>query len=204
MDLSLCRLPVTLRSDPARVLARPFFPAAEPRDLHRPDASRAMRIIARVLAMEPDAVAVELAATLQAFGRRHRDLRTLLIDRCDQIHGPAAEGVELSEERRLLIGACFIHEYSFEASALFNPSIVVHPNQAGLATGELRFVLSLRATGEGHVSSVAFRSGVVDAEGEVRMDPPSRYAVAAALEGAAREGATSTSSSPPARRWPSA
>ena len=118
-----------------------------------------MRIIARVLAMEPDAVAAELAATLLAFGGRHRDLRTLLIDRYDQVHGPAEDGIEVSEERRLLIGACFIHEYSFEASALFNPSIVAHPDQAGLAPGELRFVLSLRATGEGHVSSVAFRSG---------------------------------------------
>jgi predicted GH43/DUF377 family glycosyl hydrolase len=110
----------------------------------------------------------------------------LLVDRYDQVYGSAADGIEFSEERRLLIGACFIHEYSFEASALFNPSIVAHPNQSELTTGELRFVLSLRATGEGHVSSVAFRSGVVDPEGEVRMDPPSRYAIAAALEGPAR------------------
>ena len=78
-----------LRSDPARVLARPFFPAAEPRDLHRPDVSRASRIVAHVLAMDPKAVTAELAAVLQAFGDRHRNLRTLLADRYAQVLGSA-------------------------------------------------------------------------------------------------------------------
>jgi predicted GH43/DUF377 family glycosyl hydrolase len=187
IDLGLRRLPPVLRSDPARVLARPFFPAAEPRDLHRPNVSRATRIIARVHAMEPAAVAAELAAILRAFGDRHRDLRTLLADRYAQVLGSTVDGIEISDEQRLLIGSYFIHEYSFEASALFNPSIVAHPDQAGLAAGELRFVLSLRATGEGHVSSVAFRSGTVSAAGEVRVDPSGRYAIAAALDGVALE-----------------
>lgn len=175
-----------LRPDPTRVLARPFFPAAEPRDLHRPDACRATRITERVLALEPEELDAELAETWRVFGGRHRDLRALLAERCAQVWGPSMDRVELSEARRLLIGACFTHEYSFEAAALFNPSIVPHPDQGGLGAGELRFVLSLRATGEGHVSSVAFRSGVVGAAGELRLDPPGRYAVAAARHGAAR------------------
>ena len=83
----------------------------------------------------------------------------------------------LSEERSLLIGGYFTHEYSFEAAALFNPSIVPHPDQSNLADGSQRFVLSLRGTGEGHISSIAFRSGVVDSEGNVAIDAPSRYSL---------------------------
>lgn len=134
--------------------------------------------------MEPKAVARELAATLLSFGDRHRDLSILLADRYAQVLGSAVESGEVAEERQLLIGAYFIHEYSFEASALFNPSIVAHPDQAGMADGELRFVLSLRATGEGHVSSVTFRSGIVGAAGDVRVESPGRYATAAVPEGA--------------------
>ena len=73
----------------------------------------------------------------------------------------------LSEERSLLIGGYFTHEYSFEAAALFNPSIVPHPDQSNLAAGSQRFVLSLRATGEGHISSITFRSGTVDSNGNI-------------------------------------
>ncbi len=83
----------------------------------------------------------------------------------------------LSEERSLLIGGYFTHEYSFEAAALFNPSIVPHPDQSHLAAGAQRFVLSLRATGEGHISSITFRAGVVDINGNVVIDAPTRYSL---------------------------
>ena len=175
-EIGLRRLPIMLRPDPGRVIVRAFFPASEPRDLHRPDPVRADRITARVLAMEQDEVEAELAATLHEFGGRHRNLRTVFAVRFDELGGLVPDGAGLSVERRLLIGAYFSHEYSFEAAALFNPSIVAHPDQSGLASGELRFVLSLRATGEGHVSSISFRSGIVDGDGEVRLDPCARYA----------------------------
>src|SRR5207253_2987926 len=74
-----------------------------------------------------------------------------------------------------LIGACFSHEYSFEAAALFNPSIVPHPDQSDLPPGSLRFIMSLRATGEGHISSITFRSGVLDAQGGIKIVEPTRH-----------------------------
>ena len=85
------------------------------------------------------------------------------------------DGRPVSDEQRLLIGAYFTKEYSVEAAALFNPSIVPHPDQSGLSPGECRIIVSLRATGEGHVSSIGFRSGVIDAAGEITIDPASRY-----------------------------
>src|SRR6201985_3662569 len=81
-----------------------------------------------------------------------------------------------SEVQRQLIGAYFMNEYSFEASALFNPSIVAHPDQSGTPQGSLRFILSLRAVGEGHVSSLTFRSGFIAADGTVNIDPAARLA----------------------------
>jgi predicted GH43/DUF377 family glycosyl hydrolase len=85
----------------------------------------------------------------------------------------------LSEQRELLIAAYFTHEYSLEAAALFNPSIVPHPDQSDLPTGSLRFILSLRATGEGHISSVTFRTGIVDAGGNITINEPTRYCLEA-------------------------
>jgi len=82
---------------------------------------------------------------------------------------------KLSAERELLIGAYFTHEYSFEAAALFNPSIVPHPDQSDLPDGALRFVLSLRATGEGHISSITFRTGILDAKNNITVNEPTRY-----------------------------
>jgi predicted GH43/DUF377 family glycosyl hydrolase len=82
-----------------------------------------------------------------------------------------------SEVQRQLIGAYFLHEYSFEASALFNPSIVPHPDQSGIPNGSLRFILSLRAVGEGHVSSLTFRAGAIAADGSIRVDPTARLAM---------------------------
>ena len=84
-------------------------------------------------------------------------------------------GKKLSEERQLLLGAYFTHEYSLEAAALFNPSIVPHPDQSDLPPGSLRFILSLRATGEGHISSITFRTGFLDAEGNITINAPTRY-----------------------------
>ncbi len=179
--IGLRRSSVVIRPDAARVLLRAFFPA-EPTDIRTPDLTRIARITQRVQALDPAAADAELAEVLAAFGGRHPDLRAALGERfvqaSDRLPAPR-EG--LGETCRLLIGAYLSHEYSFEAAALFNPSMVPHPDQGGLAPGEARFVLSLRATGEGHISSICFRSGIVDAAGEVRLDPPGRYASVAAL-----------------------
>src|SRR6185503_419198 len=94
------------------------------------------------------------------FGDRHRKFRDFLRRRFDDSRRYLLDGQKLSEERELLLGAYFTHEYSLEAAALFNPSITPHPDQSHVAPGSLRFILSLRATAEGHVSSITFRSGI--------------------------------------------
>jgi predicted GH43/DUF377 family glycosyl hydrolase len=152
--------------------------------MHRSDPGRIARFTNRVLAMDPVRAEAELAEVMQEFGHRHADLRGIFAHRfaqaCDLMR--SAPPV-LDEAHQLLIGAYFSREYSFEAAALFNPSIVPHPDQGGLADGEARFILSLRATGEGHISSICFRSGVVDPVGEVRLDPPVQRATTAELDG---------------------
>lgn len=177
----LRRLPILLRPDPARVLIRQFLPSIGPSDLEQ---SAPYRIVSRVLAMNHVRVEAELADVMREFGDRHADLRKTFADRFTQACDIMRTALPVPEEaRRLLIGAYFSHEYSFEAAALFNPSIVLHPDQAGLVSGEARFVLSLRATGEGHISSICFRSGIVDGDGDVRLDPPGRHATTPTLDG---------------------
>src|SRR6185437_3227877 len=96
--------------------------------------------------------------------------------RAAEMEEALADHAAFTQVQRQLVGAYFLNEYSFEASALFNPSIVAHPDQSGTPQGSLRFVLSLRAVGEGHVSSLTFRSGLVAADGTVSMDPSARLA----------------------------
>ncbi len=109
------------------------------------------------------------------FGERHAKTRDFLKRRFEQIRPCLATEENLSEERQLLLGAYFSHEYSLEAAALFNPSIVPHPEQSGLPPGALRFILSLRATGEGHISSITFRTGLLDAQSNITINAPTRY-----------------------------
>ena len=84
----------------------------------------------------------------------------------------------LSEKRKLLLGALFSGEYALESAAIFNPSMVAHPDQSGIAQGAVRFLMSLRATGEGHISSIEFRTGLISSSGEITMDPISDYVTA--------------------------
>ena len=165
-----------LRPDPARVIVRPFKPATEPRDLNPTDKTRANHIVERVLNLDPQAAAGQLAEVLENFDGRHRNLLETFERRADEMEEALLAHCTFSEVQRQLIGAYFLHEYSFEASALFNPSIVPHPDQSGIANGSLRFILSLRAVGEGHVSSLTFRSGVIAADGSIRVDPTARLA----------------------------
>ena len=165
-----------LRPDPARVIVRPFKPTTEPRDLNPTDKTRANHIVERVLNLDPQAAAGQLADVLENFQGRHRNLLETFERRADEMEEALLAHCTFSEVQRQLIGAYFLHEYSFEASALFNPSIVPHPDQSGIPNGSLRFILSLRAVGEGHVSSLTFRAGAIAADGSITVDPTARLA----------------------------
>ncbi|WJR75525.1 glycoside hydrolase family 130 protein [Bradyrhizobium sp. NP1] len=172
----LNRRALYLRPDPARVIVRPFKPATEPRDLNPTDKTRANHIVERVLKLDANAAASQLADVLENFQGRHRNLLETFELRADEMEEALAAHGTFSEVQRQLIGAYFMHEYSFEASALFNPSIVPHPDQSEIPAGSLRFILSLRAVGEGHVSSLTFRAGTIAADGSIAIDPTARLA----------------------------
>jgi predicted GH43/DUF377 family glycosyl hydrolase len=172
----LNRQALYLRPDPSRVVVRPFKPATEPRDFNPTDKSRANHIVDRVLSLDPASVALHLADVLENFQGRHRNLLDTFEARADEMEEALVEHVSFSQEQRRLLGAYFLHEYTFEAAALFNPSIVAHPDQTGAPAGGIRFVLSLRAVGEGHVSSLTFRSGSIAADGAVSIEPTVRLA----------------------------
>lgn len=165
-----------LRPDPARVVVRPFKPATEPRDLNPTDKTRANHIVSRVLALDADSAAQHLSDVLENFEGRHRNLLNIFETRAGEMEEALEPHAALNTTQRRLIGAYFLHEYSFEASALFNPSIVRHPDQSGAPVNGCRFVLSLRAVGEGHISSLTFRAGTIDADGSVSIDPTARLA----------------------------
>src|SRR5437899_1034715 len=145
----LNRQALYLRPDPTRVIVRPFKPATEPRDLNPTDKTRANHIVERVLALDPDAVASQLADVLDNFLGRHRNLLQTFEARANEMEVALATHATFTQAQRQLVGAYFLNEYSFEASALFNPSIVAHPDQSGTPVGTIRFILSLRAVGEG-------------------------------------------------------
>jgi predicted GH43/DUF377 family glycosyl hydrolase len=172
----LNRQALYLRPDPARVIVRPFKPATEPRDLNPTDKTRANHIVDRVLALDTEAVASQLADVLENFLGRHRNLLERFEARANEMEEAFAAHGSFSKIQRQLIGAYFLNEYSFEASALFNPSIVPHPDQSDAPKGGLRFILSLRAIGEGHVSSLTFRGGTFAADGSLTVDPTARLA----------------------------
>jgi predicted GH43/DUF377 family glycosyl hydrolase len=158
-----------LPPDPRRVIAKPYLPGE---DGVAGGESRAGLLVRRVLAIPEAEVATLLGGIRADFSGRHRAFEETL-DRHYQLvaaHVPA--GTALTAERRALIGAYFTHEYSVEGAALFNPSIVPAPDQTGMGPGQQRFIMSLRAVGEGHISSIEFRSGVIDSGG-LSLEEPS-------------------------------
>lgn len=167
------RTDVRFLPDPSRVIARLFVPG----DQIFPDGrSRIEQIVDRILAMPDDEAVSTLEAAYKGFGDRHEDLSGTLEGNSDAVAERIAFPTAISRQRRQLIGAFFTQEYSIESAALGNPSLVPAPDQSGLYPGEQRFIMSLRAVGEGHVSSIEFRSGVIDANLNVTIDVPSRYA----------------------------
>lgn len=160
-----------LRPDPRRVVTLLFLPGQERLTV---GASRASMVLDRILGLTDDDVERALEQTLRAFGARHRDLEGTFERRFLMIAHRLAEPRSLSRRRRLLAGAYFSQEYALESAALFNPSMVAHPDQSGLPAGATRFVMSVRSVGEGHISSVGFRTGVIDSHSGVRFDEPGR------------------------------
>jgi predicted GH43/DUF377 family glycosyl hydrolase len=160
------RSKLILHPDRTRVLIRPFHPTSD---------QRARRICAHVMALPESEVHTLLEEVQAEFAERHLKIGKFLRRRFEQVRPFLGTEQSISEERELLLGAHFTHEYSFEAAALFNPSIVPHPDQSDLPRGSLRFILSLRATGEGHISSISFRTGFVDASGNITLNSPTRY-----------------------------
>ncbi len=184
--IAITHLPIVLRADPARVVLRPFTPADDP----APITARAQGLANRVLALSPWALADELARVIASLNDRHSAIEAVLLRRFDEVSGTMIARQTMSRDQQMLIGACFTEEYSFEAAALFNPSIVAHPDQQGVAPGALRFIVSLRGTGEGHVSSITFRSGIIAADATITIDPASNRAISpgiAALGGGSQE-----------------
>ena len=168
----LARTQHRLTPDASRVLTRLFVPGQE--TLIR-GGSRAMAVIDRVLDLTEDEVDRALARTLARFSGRHRDLGETLEHNFSLVAHRLGSEIKVERARRQLIGAYFTQEYALEAAALFNPSMVAHPDQAGCAPGEVRFVMSLRAVGEGHLSSIEFRSGMIGGDSGIRFDPPGRF-----------------------------
>jgi predicted GH43/DUF377 family glycosyl hydrolase len=162
LPLHVKRTGPTLVADPARVLMRPFRPSTD--DIAR-------RIVARVMALPEDEAAGVLDRVLGEFASRHERVDAFFRKRFEQVKIYLEPGAQPSDKQQMLIGAHFTHEYSVESAALFNPSIVPHPDQSGVPQGSLRFILSLRATGEGHISSITFRAGTVSAQGDVTFVP---------------------------------
>jgi predicted GH43/DUF377 family glycosyl hydrolase len=168
-----------LHADPARVVVRPFHLAWQ---ASGPDIARVQKLVRDILQLDPRAVRAELAVVLRDFQDRHWQIERVFDDRYAEIEPRLGlDGLNIKRETRRLIGAYFCHEYSFSAAALMNPSVVRHPDQSGLQPYSVRILLSLRAVGEGHISTIAFREGIVSAGRHLTLLPQPAFATAAML-----------------------
>ena len=169
--------PLRLKADPSRVVVRPFHLAWQGNRRHP---ARAQRLVDAVLGLGDREVGQQLQSVMHNFERRHWQTRKIFLKRFSQISemlGLSLEGI--GDKRQQLIGAYFCHEYSYCAAALMNPSIVPHPDQSGLDRQTVRILMSLRAVGEGHISSIAFREGLVSSNGAFQLASEPPFATAA-------------------------
>jgi hypothetical protein len=157
-----------LHPDPTRTVIRPFWPAGS----DEAGKVRLQRTVERIMAFDDDELVRQLDRTWRSLEQRHNGTRAALLRRAEELDEMVGGIAGLPESRRLLLGAYFSAEYAFEAAALFNPSIVRHPDHPEDEDGETRFILSLRGIGEGHLSSVTFRTGTWHADGSVTVDAP--------------------------------
>ncbi|WP_230292561.1 glycoside hydrolase family 130 protein [Croceicoccus sp. Ery5] len=175
-----------LFADHSRVVLRPFHLGWQARTA---DGNRAMRLVEDIASLSEEAAAAEYAHVCHDFLERHWQTEQMFLERYAEVE----ETLELdpaaySDLRKKLIGSYFCHEYTYAAAALMNPSIVPHPDQSGMSADSCRFVMSLRAVGEGHISSVAFREGIMEADGSFRLWPQSSFATAANSADCSTEG----------------
>ncbi|WEJ97847.1 MAG: glycoside hydrolase family 130 protein [Candidatus Sphingomonas phytovorans] len=163
-----------LHADPSRVVVRPFHLAWAGNG-----GSRTERLVKEVMELDTAATRAELELVLKDFEARHWQTRRVFMTRYDEIEEMLGlDGSEIGDEKRQLIGAYFCHEYSYAAAALMNPSAVPHFDQTGMPEGSLRILMSLRAVGEGHISSVAFREGIITSRNELKLAPEPPFATA--------------------------
>ncbi len=168
-----------LHADPSRVVVRPFHLAWQ---ASGPDLERVQKLARDILALDARTVRAELSVVLRDFAERHWQIEKVFDDRYAEIEPKLGlSGQMVKRETRRLIGAYFCHEYSFAAAALMNPSVVRHPDQSGLQEGSVRILLSLRAVGEGHISTIAFREGIISAGRQLVLLPQPPFATAAML-----------------------
>ncbi|MDI1315087.1 glycoside hydrolase family 130 protein [Prosthecobacter sp.] len=165
-SVAIRRHDISLQPESGRVIIRPFFPG-------KPQICA--NILARALAISEPEADLQLQAILAEFDSRHFDIESLLLAHYEKVRHQIAAQPTLSRVRQLLIGALFSGEYALESAALFNPSMVPHPDQSGVMEGGLRFIMSLRATGEGHISSIEFRTGIITPDGAISVEPVSRF-----------------------------
>jgi len=164
--LNVVRRKEKFASQPSRVITKFYLPGGE---------SRIRHIIDRVIALSEDDVNITLEEVIAGFSLRHKNVWQVFRRNFDEVERYLPAGITISDDRQALIGAYFTHEYSIQAAAFFNPSIVDHPDQRGLSEGERRVIFSFRSTGEGHISSIEFRSGVLDKINELSFEEVSRY-----------------------------
>jgi predicted GH43/DUF377 family glycosyl hydrolase len=172
------RLPEVLRPDVTRTVLRPFILEDESTS----DSPRTRGAIERILALDGDRLRDALRIVSASLDERHRDVDGLLRRRFEELQGLMANCAQPTPDQGQLIGAYFSEEFSFESAALFNPSVIAHPDQTGVRGGDLRILVSLRGIGEGHISSVVFRTGTWGADGALTIDETSRYAVGPRIE----------------------
>lgn len=174
--VDITTLPIRLTADPARVVIRPLH--ISPGGPAKPNRTR--RIVDAVLALSDAECDEENALVDHDFDGRHWQTQGIYLERFRHVAEELGlNPSKISAAKQELIGASFCHEYSYAAAAIMNPSIVPHPDQTGLAPGDVRFVLSLRTVGEGHISSIAFREGILYANGTMSLlvQPPFAMAV---------------------------
>lgn len=174
--LHLHQSPLRLRADPSRVVLRPFHLAWNAQATK----DRMRQLVEQVKALDMRTARSELALVFHDFESRHLQTQEMLMKRYEELEADLQlDGRRFREEKKLLIGAYFCHEYSYAAAALMNPSITLHPDQGELSEGFLRVLVSLRAVGEGHISSIAFREGMVTTDRKFELVPQPRCAMAA-------------------------
>lgn len=169
MKLSIERKPIRINPDPKRVIARFFFT----------DNNRAKEVIERIMSISEETAFGIISPLMQEYSKRHRNITRVLNRHCSKLKPLFVElGIDhdtLTVYRKLLIGSYFTHEYSIESAAFFNPSIVEDPDQTELEQGQRRVIISFRAVGEGHISSITFRRALIDTSNNITVQPAGSY-----------------------------